>query len=361
MKIGIVLHPYGEKYPAGLARIIFEWTKALVASDMKNEYTIFTKERSVPADVFSGGRLRAAALGGGRFWLDRGLSRMREADVIIFNTPVLPFFGKPKRSIVIALDFAYQYIPAYSLVDWAKKFTLKWYHGYSLRRADAVIAISDATKNDCARLYGIPKGKITVIHPGFTDICALPQKPVDVPKPFFLFIGALKERKNVHGVIGAFAEYRRRNPASREMLCIAGSGAGEYRGSLRMLAEKEGISPHICFLGPVSDRELSFLYKNTVALVFPSFIEGFGFPILEAMACGTPVITSRGSSSEEIARDAALLVDPKNINEIAGAMQKITNDGSLRDSLVRAGNGRVAQFSWSKAAKELLKVIENTR
>ncbi|MEK7636343.1 MAG: glycosyltransferase family 1 protein, partial [Patescibacteria group bacterium] len=309
-----------------------------------------------------GNQWKSIVLGGGRFWLDRGLSQMQEADVVIFNTPILPFFGKPKRSIVIALDFAYQFFPSRGVCDYFKHAFLKMYHGYSLRRASSIIAISEATKRDIITTYGIPAEKIRVIYCGFKNICALSRVSITAPEDFFLFIGALKERKNVVGVVRAFALYRKKNPFAKEQLLIVGHGTGAYRDELERIINEEKISELVTFVGQISDEQLSFLYQKARALVFPSFIEGFGFPVLEAMACGLPVITSNTSSLAELgAYNSALLVDPKNLEAIAEAMRTIVNDFNIRSLLIANGKKRADNFSWEKMAREFLQIIQSNK
>ncbi|MEK7067246.1 MAG: glycosyltransferase family 1 protein [Patescibacteria group bacterium] len=362
MKIGILLNPYGEKNPAGLARIIFELTKALIANDTQNEYIVCTKEKSIPKEIFSGSRWKSVVLGGGFLWLDRGFSRMKDADVVIFNTPILPFFRRPRRSVVIALDFAYQFFPSHSVGDYIKRAFLKWYHGHSLRTADMIIAISEATKRDIINIYGMPAEKIRVIYCGFKNICALSGARITAPEDFFLFIGALKERKNVAGVIRAFALYHKKNPLAKERLLIVGYGAGAYREELERIISEEKIGELIMRIGQISDEQLSFLYQKARALVFPSFIEGFGFPVLEAMACGLPVITSNSSSLAELgAHDSAILIDPKNQEAIAEAMRDVVHNAVLRSRLIANGKKRADYFSWEKMAKEFLAIIHSNK
>jgi glycosyltransferase involved in cell wall biosynthesis len=141
-------------------------------------------------------------------------------------------------------------------------------------------------------------------------------------------------------------------------LVIAGNGKGGYYEKIRSYVNKYSLEKQITFLGYVSDEEVSYLYKHAVALVYPSFIEGFGFPVLEAMDCGLPVITSTTSSLPEVAGEAALLVDPYSKDAITDALERLVRDKGLREELVKKGHEQRKKFSWEKTGKQLLSIIE---
>jgi len=356
MKIGIFLHPYGEKYPAGLGRAILDLTAGLLDVDRENEYFIFAKDKSAPKPEFGGKNWNFFTSAGGKMWMDSLLKQHPEPDVCVFNTPVLPI-RRPKKSVVLALDFAYKYLPSSGPAEYLRRKATEFYHGFSLRRADAVVAISEATKNDVIKFFRIPGEKIRIVHLGFKKVCGIPEVRVNIQGKFFLFAGAIKERKNVLGVVKAFNEYRKENDGYS--LVITGHGTGFYYDALFRYVKDEGLEDGVIFLKHCSDAELSFLYKRAEALVFPSFIEGFGFPVLEAMDCWLPVITSKTSSLGEIAGDAAVLVDPGDCTEIKEAMRKVVSDAGFRNGLIERGHARAKNFSWEKSARELLEIIKN--
>ncbi len=343
MKIGITLHPYGEKKPAGLGRAVFDITKSLLEVDRENEYAIFLKNPNLKPDL-PGSNWKTSPL---------TLSAIRSLDVCIFNTPILPwwygFFGRAKKSIVIAYDFAY--------LQFSPNFFLKWYHGYSLRRADVIISISEATKKEIIKIFKIPEKKIKVVYLGYQKICPMPPKEISgLPEKFFFFVGAIKERKNVLGIVKAFSIFKKNN-YTNHTLVIAGNGRGAYYEKIIKFVESNNLKNDIIFLGHITDHELSYLYKKAEVLLYPSFIEGFGFPVLEAMDCGLPVITSNASSLPEVAGDAALLVDPYHVKEISDAMQNITAHQNLRSDLVKKGYEQVKKFSWQKTGTEILHLL----
>ncbi len=355
MKIGILLHPYGEKEPAGLGRAIFELTKAMIAVAPEHEFLLFVKGNPSGTPDFSGTNWHMHSLGNGPLWLNR-LRRAPSADIYLFNTPILPYFWG-RKSVVLALDFAYRLIPPRSPGEMLWRLALSRYHRFSLSRASRIAAISDATKRDAIRLFGVREDKISTVRLGFNAICSLPEVRCAAPEKFFLFVGVLKARKNVHNIIRAFARFHSRHP--EYTLLIVGRAAGSYADRLRQLVAAEKLGESVQFPGYRSEGELAYLYRRASALVYPSIIEGFGFPVLEAMDCGTPVITSNISCLPEVAGDAALLVDPHKIGEIAQAMEQMAVDYNLRRGLIERGHIQAGKFSWERSAREMLGLIKN--
>lgn len=356
MTIGIILHPYGEDSPAGLSRIIFELTKWMLSTDSVNDYLIFLKEKPKLPLPFYSGRWKMEILGSGYFWLER-LRYASHADVYIFNTPVMPFFFRPRKTVVIVLDFAYKYFNVRNWREILLNFLLTKYHKFSLKRADAIVAISNATKKDVVSFFGIPENKISIIYPGFNRICEMGSKEkMPLPEKFFLFVGVLKERKNVLNVIKAFNEFRKKHNGFS--LVIAGKARGHYFETIKSFVRDNSLERDVLFQGYLSDGELAVLYKKAEALVFPSMVEGFGFPVLEAMHCGLPVITSNVSSLAELgANKAAILVNPESVREIAEAMSRVVIDKDFRQNLIDNGFKQAERFSWDKSAQEMFALL----
>tara|TARA_Y100000310_G_C20699053_1_gene827981 strand:- start:2303 stop:3385 length:1083 start_codon:yes stop_codon:yes gene_type:complete len=356
VKIGIILHPYDEDKPAGLARTIFEWTKGLLILDSENEYIVFVKKTPRKAPDLPGKNWRLESLGGGMFWLDK-LKKAEKCDVYIFNTPVVPLFYKPKRSIVLALDYAYFYLKGENF----KNFVSKWFtyviHFISLRKCDEVIAISEATKEDTIKLFKISEKKIKVIYLGYKKICSVPEIEVPLPKKFFFFAGIIKERKNVKNIVKAFHKFS--SSDSNIDLAIAGNPSGAYFEEIEKYIEDNNLLDRVKFLGHMNDGQLSYIYKKSFAFVFPTLIEGFGMPVAEAMDCGVPVITSNQSSLKEVGgNNSSILVDPYNPEDISKAMERLASDGELREALIKKGKEQSKLFSWEISARKLFEVIK---
>ncbi len=362
MKIGITLHPYDEKNPAGLARAILELVKAVLKEDTKNEYIIYLKNKPREPINLPGNNWRVEVLGdlkpgwlGQVLWLDRGLRRAAKADVYVFYTPIMPIFFKPPKSVVIVLDFAYKYFAPVNSIEGFKEFLLFQYHKFSAKRADKILAISQSAKDDTVRFCGVNPDKIDVMYLGLNPICGIVEEKIDAPEKFFLFVGVIKERKNVFNIIKAFNEFRKKIAGYKLVVC--GNKSGEYYEEIVDYVKKEGLERDVVFSGYVTDAQVFYLYKRARALVFPSIVEGFGFPVVEAMDCGLAVITSKTTSLPEVGGEAAILVDPYSVSEIASAMVKLSQDENLRQELVRKGYEQAKRFSWEKAAEALLDAV----
>ncbi|MBD2436130.1 glycosyltransferase family 1 protein [Nostoc sp. FACHB-110] len=238
-----------------------------------------------------------------------------------------------------------------------KRFSpLTPYHRYYvpqvLQQAQHVVCNSQATADDIIDFYQIPANKITPIPLAHDRTHFL---HLNLPtRNYFLYIGRQDPYKNLQCLISAFAllsqEYE---------LWLAGPTDKRYTPILQMQVAELGISHRVKFLNYVDYQELPTIINQAIALVFPSLWEGFGFPVLEAMACGTPAITSNLSSLPEVAGDAAILVNPYNTEEITAAMKMIASDAQLRSQLREQGLARANLFSWEKTGKATAEVLSH--
>lgn len=232
-----------------------------------------------------------------------------------------------------------------------------------LQAADAVIAVSECTKRDAVRLYGIDEAKIRVIYEGVNPrfrlatpeaISGVRQKH-GLPEHFILSVGTIEPRKNLNTLLEAYRALRHRGAQFK--LVIVGKRGWLYRGFFRRLRELS-LEDEIILPGFVPDEDLPALYSAADLFVFPSLYEGFGLPPLEAMACGTPVVTSDVSSLPEIVGDAAITIDPHNAQELAEAILHVLEDPALRVGLHHKGVARAKMFSWEDTAKRTLQIYE---
>ncbi|WYL96975.1 MAG: glycosyltransferase family 1 protein [Gloeotrichia echinulata IR180] len=241
----------------------------------------------------------------------------------------------------------------------------RYYTPQILKQAQHIICNSQATAKDITDFYGIPPSKITPIplahdrthfRPlNISGTAHISGRGTALPCPYFLYIGRQDPYKNIHRLITAFAAL----PNCKDYeLWLAGPTDGRYTPTLKAQIEELGISNQVKFLDYVPYSELPKIINSAIALVFPSLWEGFGFPVLEAMACGTPVITSNVSSLPEVAGDAAILINPYNIDEITEAMQTIVTDAELRSHLSLQGIVKANQFSWEKTGLATLEVLK---
>jgi glycosyltransferase involved in cell wall biosynthesis len=226
------------------------------------------------------------------------------------------------------------------------------------RQARRIITLSRHSARDIARLLRVPLDKIAVVPAAPRDVfhrAPDPRAIADVQRRYgryFLSVGVLAPQKNLERVLRAFAQVR----DGATQLVLAGRPAGDYAAAvLRPLARTLGVERRIIFAGATDDEALRALYHAAVALVYPSLGEGFGLPLVEAMACGCPVLTSNVSSMPEVAGDAALLVDPRDVTAVSGALERLLDAPALRADLVARGRARAALFTWDEAARQTLR------
>ncbi len=231
----------------------------------------------------------------------------------------------------------------------------KYYIPIILSQATHLICNSTATAKDITNFYGISPSKITPILLSYNSSIFRFLNLQLAETPYFLYIGRQDPHKNVNRLITSFSNL----PKSWEYeLWIVGPTDSRYTPTLKKQADELGLGHKIKFLGYLPDEELAKLMNSAVALVFPSLWEGFGLPVLEAMACGTPVITSNLSSLPEVTGDAALLVNPYNIEEMTEAMRNIAQDSQLRSHLHSLSLQRASQFSWAKTGQKTMEVLQ---
>ncbi len=234
----------------------------------------------------------------------------------------------------------------------SQRIYCSYYAAAVTQQSKHIICNSLTTSQDLTRILGVNEDKITPIPLGYDSksFCYL-----DLPKQnYFLYLGRHNPHKNPHRLIAAFAALP--NNSNYE-LWLAGPSDRRYTPTLQAQAEELGITHQVKFLEYVPYSELPKIINSAIALVFPSLWEGFGLPVLEAMACGTPVITSNISSLPEVAGDAAILINPYNTGEITAAMQAVADDSNLRSRLSIQGIARANQFSWEKTGQATAEVL----
>ncbi|NJM89591.1 MAG: glycosyltransferase family 4 protein [Hydrococcus sp. RU_2_2] len=232
----------------------------------------------------------------------------------------------------------------------------RYYIPQVLDRAEHIICNSTATAKDITNFYGIPSTKITPILLAYdaNHYRRLNLPSQDEQPPYFLYLGRHDPYKNLDRLIAAFAKISDGDC----QLWLAGPSDKRYTPKLQAQVQELSLGDRVKFLDYVPYERLPLLLNQALALVFPSLWEGFGLPVLEAMACGTPVITSNLSSLPEVAGSAALLIDPYNVGELAEAMQAVVEDEELRSRLSSLSLKRSGQFSWEKTGKATVEVLQ---
>ncbi|HWQ12459.1 MAG TPA: glycosyltransferase family 1 protein [Roseiflexaceae bacterium] len=266
-------------------------------------------------------------------------------------------------SVVTVHDLLYFSVPEFPQREyaWPDTVYMRLMIPYSLRRARRVITVSDWTAHDVKRLLGVPHEKLRTVHhapgEGFGPQPAAAKRVGEaygLHRPFFFYAGTLSPRKNVRVLVEALGRLRDELPHD---LVLTG-GPGYIETPLDDLVARYGLAGRVRRLGLVPRADLAALYSAAEALVFPSRYEGFGIPALEAMACGCPVICSNATSLPEVVADAALTFDPQDVAALAGHMRAIAGSRALRGRLAAAGLARAGAFSYTRAAREVLAVLE---
>jgi len=301
-----------------------------------------------------------------RLWTHLRLSwemQRRPPDVLFVPSHVVPLIH-PRRTVVTVHDLGYQYYPeAHTLFQ---NLYLRWSTRHNARAASRILADSEATRQDLIRYYDVPETKIAVVYPGRDEslsavhdpeILAATRARYGLAPDYLLYVGTLHPRKNLVRLIQAFAAVLETAPEGLQLV-LAGQ-KGWLTDDILAQVRKLGLEDRVILTGYVPDEDLPALLSGALAFAYPSLYEGFGFPVLEAMACGTPVVCSSVSSLPEVAGDAALLVDPLHVEALAGALARPTTGAALRQDLVARGFTQIEQFSWQRCAEETLQVLED--
>jgi glycosyltransferase involved in cell wall biosynthesis len=290
----------------------------------------------------------------------------------------VPYFASPlfptTPTVVTVHDLIPMLLPAYQGSMLVRLYTLLV--AVAAKRADIVLTDSQASKWDIVHLLDIPSERVRVIYLAADDIyqpvldrhrLAAIRRKYGLPQSYLLYLGGFDQRKNVPTLLKAFAQLAK---DSRAFLVVAGrlpdygldlaiqAKRSDFFPDPRPIVQELGIEERVVFTGWVPEEDKPALYSGARALVFPSFYEGFGLPPLEALACGTPVIASNRGSLPEIVGDGGLLVEPDDVEGLAGAMEKLLNDDTLWGDLREKGLAHVARFSWEKTARETLAVYQ---
>lgn len=370
MDIGINAHllSFSQGYRnAGVGRYIYYLVRALAERDDGTRYTVFCHQTPPFGDPTRRGHVRFVA---SRF--DTTEPRRR----IVYEQAVLPLLA-PGRidllhapvnvvpllstvpSVVTIHDLTSLVVPDRFLP--AKRRYLQTFTRLSVRVARHVIADSEHTRQDVIRLLDVPPERVTTVPLGVVEHFRPPTPAAleefrarhDLPQRYLLYLGTLEPRKNLVTLLRAYARLRR---AGLEWPLVLAGGKGWLYEDIFRAVDDLGLSGRVRFPGYVSYDEQPLWYGGATVFVYPSTYEGFGLPVLEAMACGAPVVTSTASSLPEAAGDAGVLVDCRDEAVLAAAIERVAGDAGLRADLQRRGVVRAAQFRWSRTAAETVRV-----
>jgi len=370
MHIGINAHllSLSQGYRnAGVGRYIYYVLRALAAREDGARYTVFCHDAPPPGDPARSPHVRFAV---------SRLDTREPSRRILYEQAVLPWL-LPGRvdllhapvnvapllaavPVVVTIhDLIFLVLPDRYLP--AKRRYLETFTRLTMRVARHVIADSEHTRRDVIRLLGVPPGRVTAVPLGVSehfrppDAAALEEFRArhGLPERYLLYLGTLEPRKNLTTLLRAYARLRRRG--LDWPLVLAGPKGWLYEDIFRTI-DALRLAEHVRLPGYVAYEEQPLWYGGATVFVYPSTYEGFGLPVLEAMACGTPVVTSTASSLPEAAGDAALLVECRDEEALAQAIERLAGDAALRADVVRRGGVRAVQFPWSRTAAETVRV-----
>ena len=345
----------------GTENYALQLIRAMLALDTPHRWILYFRTPP-PADLFPATpAVEQRVIPWPRLWTHTrfaaALWRTRP-DVTFVPSHVLPVWF-PGPAVVTVHDLGYVYFPD-AHPNLARRY-LDWSTRRNVRRATRILADSLATANDIAAHYHVPENKITLVYPGVNESLAPVRDPAalaavraryGLPQKYLLFVGTLQPRKNIARIVEAYARWRAAQGQTNVGLVLAGP-----RGWLYDQRWTEGVEG-VIMSGYIDESDVAALYSGALALLFPTLHEGFGFPVLEAMRCGTPVIASTVSSLPEVAGPAALLVNPRDVGAIAAGIERIVSDDALRADLIAKGFKQAARFTWRRAAEQTIEALQ---
>ena len=365
MRIAINARSILLKRPTGIGRYTYHLIDNLGTIDSNNQYQLYVQKkfwdtkRTLPKFSYSNFQTKTDFFG-------RGPNRFLKG-VDIYHSPSPDTIDIEKPKVVVTIhDLIYKTYPqghTQETIDLTQRHMQQ-----IVKRADHIICISQNTRGDLHRFFDFPKEKTSVVYNGVDHrqfYLLGPQEKLEAKEalvqmgivdPFILFVGTIEPRKNLAGLLEAFASLRQKKQFKGKLV-VAGM-KGWMMQSVEPLMARLGIKEDVIFTGFISDDQLRILYNLAEVFVFPSFYEGFGFPIVEAFCCGGAVVCSNVSSCSEIAADAALSVEPENISQIAEAVKKLLEDKACNQDFRQKALKRAEFFSFHKTAKETLDVYE---
>lgn len=363
MRIAIDGYEANVEQRLGSSQVAFELLRNFYKIDTKNDYTIFLPDFPLHDLPKERNGWKYKILKPKKLWTKIVLPlalyiTKAKPDIVFSPTHYIPRFSPVKRVVTI-FDLSFLHFPQM----FNKKDLWQLTNGtkFSIQNADHIITISNFSKEDIIRQYGVDKKKVTVAYPGYDTDKFNPSTTLRarvIGGNYVIYIGTIQPRKNLIRLIEAVSRIE------NLMLVIVGKHKGEGRKGwmyeeILEFPKKLRIENRVKFLGFVPTDDLPCLLSQATAFVLPSLWEGFGIPVLEAMACGVPVIVSNVSSLPEIVGNAGLLIDPYSVDQMEQAIRIIVADKKLQQKYSKAGILQAQKFSWQKMAKVVLKVFES--
>jgi len=422
MLIGIDASRANRKYKSGTEWYSYYLIRELARIDAKNQYLLYTDKPLLGglADLISADKeIRQTKIKVDKkgwqeiksphnnfrakiikcllplFWTQLRLSQemlFSPPDVLFIPAHTLPFIH-PRKSVVTIHDIGFMRkdrlysheqigptgpIPCW-LTDKSVRLLTKgkyganvfdyhdWSTKFALRHAKKVITISKFSQKEILDIYQADKKKIEVVYHGYNsdlykkiDNKAKIKQVLDkygINSPYIFYVGRLEKKKNIPNLVEAYAIMREKYKPIKHKLVLVGSASHGF-DEVNYIIQEFRLNDEVIITGWLPEDDMPYIYNGAAALIFPSFYEGFGLPLLQAMACGTPIAAAKTAAIPEIVQDCALLFDPAETGDMADSLAKIITDNNLRSELIKRGYSRIASFSWRKCARETLNVLE---
>lgn len=288
-------------------------------------------------------------------------------DVMWLPSPRLLPVSKKCRVVITFHDLVFDLFPQFYAPE-SRLWQWQMSYPYLARTADKLIAVSQNTKTDLMRLYRVPENKVEVIYEGVdqryfvaptADEITNVKRKFKIAGDYLYYVGSLEPRKNIITAVRTLKYLQNKSSHSDKLKLVISGGKSWLTTPVFTEIEKLGLKEEVIFTGPVSEAEKIALLSGAQLFIFPSLYEGFGLPVLEAMAVGTPVITSNNSSLPEVAGEAGILINPLDQSQINLATERILTDVDFTHNLITKGKLQASKFNWEVAAKATLKVLSN--
>lgn len=361
MRIGIDASKISLKQKTGTENYTQNLIKNLLEVDQENEYVLYLRED--PPQFVQKPNVICKKIPLPRLWTQAGLASevtFSPPDLLFIPAHTMPIIHRPGLKTVVTIhDLGAEFLPQYH--QFPQKLYLNRTTEFVAKYATKLIAVSEATKRDLIEKLGVEPERISVVYEGWDEeLFHIPasrevkavRTKYRLENDYLIFVGTVQPRKNLERLIAAFAQ------AEIGLDLVIAGKPGWLSEDVYAAPEKFGVKSRVKFLGHVLNEELPGLYGGAKALVFPSLFEGFGLPVLEAMACGTVVLTSKTTSLPEVGGQATLYVDPESISSIKKGIEEIVTNTKLRHQMKSKAQFQLQKFSWKKTAKETLAVFK---
>jgi glycosyltransferase involved in cell wall biosynthesis len=363
MHVGIDASRIALEERTGTENYTYNLIEAIKKVDKVNKYTLYFNKLPQYFEI-SQSNVSTRYIPMLRFWTQFRLLTevmLNPPDILFIPAHTLPLIRRASlKTVVTVHDLGSEFLPEYH--QFPQKLYLNWSTKFAVAQADSLIAVSESTKRDLVKKLGAKPGKISVIHEGIDKSFYFKRDQEEInrvrshfglTRPYLLFVGTVQPRKNLEFLISAFAEAKIKGFD----LVIAGKPGWLYEEIYKAPA-KFAVEKHVKFLGFVDSQYLPGLYSGAGAFVYPSLYEGFGLPLLEALACGCPIIEANNSSIPEVVGEAGLLFKTNDKKDFIKQLRRVLKDDLLLASLEVKAEEQLKKFNWDKTAKETVELFE---